>query len=185
MKNRNPKDAVINGDKSEGSKSVYNKKKNMKRFGRQGRSLEKSTNSYYNPSVIKKKREFYDNAKHVKKYKKLVKQQHTDVPLAIKALEDENETEEGSKMSKNNKKRKDREPRNLIEIYEKKHEEQEKARMEKEAIFQARKEEREKSEARRKDIREKMMKKTRKGQPVMKYRIQHLLETIQGSMNKS
>lgn len=34
-----------------------------------------------------KKREFYDNAKHVKKYKKLVKQQQTDVPLAIKALE--------------------------------------------------------------------------------------------------
>lgn len=55
MKNRNPKDAVINGDKSEGSKSVYNKKKNMKRFGRQGRSLEKSTNSYYNPSVISMK----------------------------------------------------------------------------------------------------------------------------------
>lgn len=100
-------------------------------------------------------------------------------------VQDENETEEGSKMSKNNKKRKDREPRNLIEIYEKKHEEQEKARMEKETMFQARKEEREKSEARRKDIREKMMKKTRKGQPVMKYRIQHLLETIQGSMNKS
>ncbi|XP_050363429.1 rRNA-processing protein FYV7 [Argentina anserina] len=184
MKNRNPKDAVISGEKSDGAKPVYNKKKNMKRFGRQGRSLDKSTNSYYNPSVIKKKREFYDNAKHVKKYKQLVKQQRTDVPSAIEPLEEENETQDGSKMSKNNKKRKDREPRNLIEIYEKKHEEQEKARMEKEAIVQAKKEEREKCEARRKAIRENMMKKTRKGQPVMKYRIQHLLETIQGSMNK-
>ncbi|KAM5563920.1 hypothetical protein ABKV19_018505 [Rosa sericea] len=185
MKNRNPKDAVINREKSDGSKSVYNKKKNPRRFGGQGRSLENSTNSYYNPAIIKKKREFYDNAKHVKKYKKLVKQQPTDVPSAIIPLEEENETEDGSKMSKNNKKRKDRESRNLIEIYEKKHEEIEKARMEKEAKFQARKEEREKSEARRKAIREKMMKKTHKGQPVMKYRIQHLLETIQGSMNKS
>lgn len=55
MKNRNPKDAVVDGEKPEGSKWVYDKKKDMKRFGRKGRSLEKSTNSYYNPSVISMK----------------------------------------------------------------------------------------------------------------------------------
>ena len=69
----------------------------------------------------------------------------------------------------------------LEELYKKKHEEKEKERMEREAVLRAKKEEREKAEARRKAMREKMLKKTRKGQPVMKYRIEHLLETIQGS----
>lgn len=62
----------------------------------------------------------------------------------------------------------------------KKHEEQEKARMEREANYKAKKEEKERAESRRKDLREKMFKRTRRGQPVMKYRIEHLLETIQG-----
>ncbi|KAK9945500.1 hypothetical protein M0R45_011014 [Rubus argutus] len=100
-------------------------------------------------AIIKKQREFYKNAKYVNKYKKSVKQQQTNVPSAIRPLEEENETADGSKMSQNDKKRKKTES------------------------------------TRRKAVREKMMKRTHKGQPVMKYRIQHLLETIQGSMNKS
>ncbi len=66
-------------------------------------------------------------------------------------------------------------------MYEKKHEKQEKERIEMEAVIQAKKEEREKAEARRKAVRDKMFRKTRAGQPVMKYRIEHLLETIQNS----
>lgn len=69
----------------------------------------------------------------------------------------------------------------LKDLYEKKREEEEKARIEKEAIFQAKREKREKAEAQRKATREKMFKKTRFGQPVMKYRIEHLLQSIQNS----
>lgn len=63
----------------------------------------------------------------------------------------------------------------------KKREEEEKARMEREAIIEAKKEERQRAEVRRKELRQKMFKKTKSGQPVMKYRIEHLLQTLQGS----
>lgn len=53
--------------------------------------------------------------------------------------------------------------------------------MEKEAIIKAKKEEKEKLEAQRKAKRENMFKRTRSGQPIMKYRIEHLLQTLQGS----
>ena len=72
----------------------------------------------------------------------------------------------------------------LQELYERKHEEKEKARMEKEAIIAAKKEEQERAKARRNATREKMLKRTQKGQPVMKYRIEHLLKTIGASMNQ-
>lgn len=91
-----------------------------------------------------------------------------------------NESEGAGQISKNDKKNR-KGSYSLQKLYEKKHEEQEKERMEREAFFKARKEEKEKAESRRKDLRGKMFKKTRKGQPVMKYRIEHLLETIQGS----
>lgn len=71
--------------------------------------------------------------------------------------------------------------RNLKELYEKKRDEEEKARMEREAMIEAKKEKIRVTEDRRKSLKEKMYKKTRFGQPVMKYRIEHLLETIQGS----
>ena len=69
----------------------------------------------------------------------------------------------------------------LKEIYDKKREEEEKARMEKEAIIDAKKRKKEESEGRRRAQREKMLKRTRSGQPIMKYRIEHLLQTIQSS----
>lgn len=73
----------------------------------------------------------------------------------------------------------------LKELYEKRREEEEKARIEREAILKAKNEERERSESRRKAAREKMFKKTRHGQPVMKYRIEHLLQLVQGSNGNS
>lgn len=94
-------------------------------------------------------------------------------------LQSENGTEEDHDMSK--KRTKKDSGFSLEELFRKKHEEKEKERMEREAAIRAKKEEIEKTEARRKAMREKMLKKTRKGQPVMKYRIEHLLETIQGS----
>lgn len=106
-------------------------------------------------------------------------------PLAhyswVIVLQDENETEKAGEMNQRYKKNKRSSAQSLREVYEQKHEEEEKAKMEREAIVRAKKEERERTESRRKAVREKMLKKTRSGQPVMKYRIQHLLETIQGS----
>lgn len=97
-------------------------------------------------------------------------------------IQDENETEDGGEMNISLKKKKKKQ--SLEELYEKKHEEEERARRERDAIFLAKKEEREKAEAQRKELRSKMFKKTRHGQPVMKYRIEHLLQTIQGSSKK-
>lgn len=97
-------------------------------------------------------------------------------------LQDENETEEVRNAEQKNKNGK-KKSQSLEELYKKKHEEQEKARLEREAIIQAAKEKREKTDAKRKSLKEKMYKKTRSGQPVMKYRIEHMLETIE-KLNK-
>lgn len=66
----------------------------------------------------------------------------------------------------------------LREEYEKRQEEKERERKEREAAIRARKEERARAEAGRKARREKMFKRTSSGQPVMRYRIEHLLQTI-------
>ncbi|KAF5930317.1 hypothetical protein HYC85_031190 [Camellia sinensis] len=135
--------------------------------------------------ISPKQREFYKNAKYVSKYKKSLKQQsqQNDRYPAMRPLEDENETEIAGEMNKKNKNYK-KGSQSLQELYKKKREEEEKAKIERDAIIQAKKEERERAESRRKALRGKMLKKTRSGQPIMKYRIEHLLETIrQGSTN--
>lgn len=93
----------------------------------------------------------------------------------------QNVNETGENKDKSDRRRRKNSAFNLEELYKKKHEEKEKERMEREAVLRLKKEEREQAESRRKAMREKMLKKTRRGQPVMKYRIEHLLETIQAS----
>ncbi|XVE77681.1 hypothetical protein DITRI_Ditri13aG0081600 [Diplodiscus trichospermus] len=194
MKNRKPIESrnseriEMNGPKP----MTMKKKKNINRLGGTGLSLQafanaKSTSNHYSPALIKKKREFYKNAKYVKKYKKSLKQQNqgNDLPSAIRAPEGENEDISGSMTSKKNKKKKKNNSHSLRELYEKQQEEKEKARLEREAIIQAKKEQKEKAEAQRKAGRKEMFKKTRHGQPVMKYRIQHLLQSIQSSSSAS
>ncbi|KAL6500383.1 hypothetical protein OROHE_025749 [Orobanche hederae] len=129
-----------------------------------------------------KQREFYKNAKYIQKYKRSLKQQeqldnHSTDERPLE-LEGDNETKEGGYVNRNKKGKKN--AWSLGELYEKKRQEKEKARVEREAAIQAKKEERERTEARRRDLKDKMSKKTKSGQPVMKYRIEHLLETIQG-----
>ncbi|XVF32704.1 hypothetical protein REPUB_Repub17cG0105900 [Reevesia pubescens] len=128
------------------------------------------------------KREFYKNAKYVNKYKKSLKHQNqgNDLPSTTRTLEDEDEGINSSRSNKKNKNKKNS-SHSLKELYEKQREEKENARMEREAIIQAKKEQKEKAEAQRKAGRKEMFKKTRHGQPVMKYRIQHLLQSIQSS----
>ncbi|XP_010904778.1 uncharacterized protein [Elaeis guineensis] len=127
---------------------------------------------------------FYRDAKYVSKYKKLRKQQNQEGDILPTGSEHEvgNDKENIPKPSRNKKKKNSLQ--SLREEYEKKRAEDEKARMEREAIIQAKKEERAKAEARRKSLREKMLKKTRSGQPVMKYRIEHLLEGLIESSKK-
>ncbi|KAL5155659.1 hypothetical protein HKD37_19G054705 [Glycine soja] len=176
--------------RSDKKKQIMTKKKNISRLGGSGLSLDafanaKSKNNLYNPAIIKKQREFYKNAKNVNKFKKLVKQQNqqNDPSLAQRLKENVNETEENKDKSERRKRKNS--ALSLEELYKKQHEEKEKERMEKEAVLRVKKEDREQAEAQRKAMREKMLKKTRKGQPVMKYRIEHLLETIQGSTKSS
>ncbi|KAL4038775.1 hypothetical protein IC575_002400 [Cucumis melo] len=190
MKNPNGKHEHKNRSKSKFMNT--NKHNNIKRLGGKGLSLEafanaKSTTDYYNPALIKKQREFYKNAKHVNKYKKLVKHQNqqNERPSSstVGLVEGENETKFENQTNGRCGKERNKGVPSLQALYERKHEEKEKARMEKEAIIAAKKEERERAKARRNSTREKMFKRTQKGQPVMKYRIEHLLETIGASTN--
>ncbi|KAH7517126.1 hypothetical protein FEM48_Zijuj09G0029200 [Ziziphus jujuba var. spinosa] len=175
------------GRSNEGSKSINMKNRNWKpkeKKKMRGLSLEAFANAKsgcYNPSTIKKQREFYKNAKYVKKYKKSIKQQsqQNEVSTAIRPYEDDKKTEDGREMDMEKKKKRKKNSLTLRQLYEKKHEEEVKKRREREAIIQAKKEEREKAQARRKATRENMLKKTRSGQPVMKYRIEHILDSLQ------
>ncbi|KAG8048870.1 hypothetical protein GUJ93_ZPchr0009g627 [Zizania palustris] len=143
----------------------------------------KSRNTGYNPALIKKQKEFYRNAKLISKYKRSKKQQNqSNSPPSFTIPKESGDN--GNDVPKPHSKKKKHVAPSLKEEYEKKRAEDEKAKKERDAIIQAKREEREKSEARRKDLRDKMFKKTRSGQPVMKYRIQHLLETALETSNK-
>ncbi|KAK6940918.1 Fyv7/TAP26 [Dillenia turbinata] len=189
MKNRNPKGRNNGSDQLIKKKNtMMTKKKNMQRLGSKGGGLSleafanaKSNGGTYNPSLIKKQREFYKNAKYVKKYKKYLKQQDGQPNYPSSDTKRENIFDDTGAVVRDKKGKKNKNSSSLELLYEKKHEEQENARMEREAIIQAKKEDRVRAESRRKELREKMLKRTRSGQPVMKYRIEHLLETIQGS----
>ncbi|CAI0447675.1 unnamed protein product, partial [Linum tenue] len=191
--------------------SAVKKKSNMKRLGggSGGLSLEtfasiKSTTNNYNPAIIKKKREFYKNAKYVGKFKKQMKQENRQTNPTPAVMEDGNDTGEGHavveksekthdgsatgegsrivKSDGNKKKNKDKKnPYSLKQVYDWKREETEKANMERDAIRKAKEVERARAEAKRKAAKERMLKKTRHGQPVMKYRIEHLLQSLEGS----
>nr|AFK40286.1 unknown [Lotus japonicus] len=173
-------------------KSQLKKKKNVSRLGGSGLSLAafakaKSRNNNYNPAIIKRQKEFHKNAKNVNKFKKMMKRENqpNDPALAQRLIENLNETEGDKEKDKGERRRKKDSAFSLEELYKKTNEEKEKERREREAALRIKKEETEKAEARRKAMREKMFKKTRKGQPVMKYRIEHLLETINAADKKS
>lgn len=154
------------------------KSKNMKRLGGGGLSLQtfanlKSKKSHYNPAFIKKQKEYYKNAKYVSKFRKSMKQQQQ---------QNVHEKDESSKVvdddKQHNKGKKSHKRIGVEEVYKQTREEMEKARREREEAFQAKKLAKEEAESRRKAAKGKMMRKTRHGQPVMKYRIEHLLESI-------
>ncbi|CAL5425356.1 unnamed protein product [Camellia sinensis] len=146
--NPNGRREKIDGSSSINQKKI--KKKNVMRLGGGGLSLEtfanaKTKSNQYNPALIKKQREFYKNAKYVSKYKKSQKQQsqQNDRYPAMRPLEDENETEIAGEMNKKNKNYK-KSSQSLQELYKKKREEEEMAKIEEMPLFkQRRKKERE------------------------------------------
>nr|VDC91782.1 unnamed protein product [Brassica oleracea] len=167
--------------------SNSSRKKNMKRLGGGGLSLQtfanlKSKNSHYNPAFIKKQTEFYKNAKYVSKFRESMKQHDKEVKLQS-FREEEDETGESSKVVGDDDKRKGNSHKRIgvEEVYKQTREDMEKSRIEREAALQAKKEAKEEAESRRRVAKGKMMRKTRHGQPVMKYRIEHLLESIKKS----
>lgn len=127
-------------------------------------------------SFLEKQREFYKNAKYISKFNKSVKKEGQQIELKVG-----DGSENTSGANKRSKSRDNKAKYSLGEIYKKKSEELEKERREREAVIKAKNEERQAKEARRKADKVKMFKKTRHGQPVMKYRIERLLESIQGS----
>ncbi|XP_013616230.1 PREDICTED: rRNA-processing protein FYV7 [Brassica oleracea var. oleracea] len=167
-------------------KSETKRNKNMKRLGGGGLSLQtfanlKSKNSHYNPAFIKKQKEFYKNAKYVSKFRKSLKQQNSHEKDEMKMQSFHEEDETGESSSKVVNKGKSHKRIGVEEVYKQTREEMEKARREREEAFQAKKQAKEEAESRRKAAKGKMMRKTRHGQPVMKYRIEHLLESIKKS----
>lgn len=70
----------------------------------------------------------------------------------------------------------------LREEYAKKKQEEEEVMKEKRALFEEQQAGREKSKKERKEVQKKFRKTTGKGQPVMKHRMEHLLESIQRDM---
>ncbi|XP_021906786.1 uncharacterized protein LOC110821300 [Carica papaya] len=180
MKNRGPRDGERNS-RTNFSKSIRMKKKNIQRLGGGGLSLEafanaKSTNSHYNPALLSKNFDLFYLIPLCLLLGKF--RWRVSVAFYLSELSGIREYCLGL-ISDACKGQKIRET-SLKDLYERTRR-GEKARIEKEAIFQAKREKREKAEAQRKATREKMFKKTRFGQPVMKYRIEHLLQSIQNS----
>ncbi|XP_068663636.1 rRNA-processing protein FYV7 [Aristolochia californica] len=153
------------------------------RLGGKGLSLEAFTNAKtkrldYNPAYVKTQKEFYRNAKHIRKFKRTLKQQKQTENYRSTSTVFQQENDDGVSDRKI-KRGKKNSLQSLRMEYEKKQEEMVKARMEREEMIRAKNEEREIAEARRKELKHKMLKKTRSGQPIMKYRIEHILESIQ------
>ena len=101
------------------------------------------------------------------------------------------EAERGSEKKDHGKKSgKGRQPKPLSHLerlrdeFEKKKQEEEEIRREKRALFEEQQAAREKTKKERKEVQKKFRKTTGKGQPVMKHRMEHLLESIQRDMQR-
>ncbi|KAL0876073.1 hypothetical protein Bca101_025778 [Brassica carinata] len=131
-----------------------------------------------------KQKEYYKNAKYVSKFRKSMKQQNVleKDEMKLQSFHGDGETGENSKLVDDDKRKgKSHKRIGVEEVYKQTREEMEKARREREEAFQAKKQAKEEAESRRKAAKGKMMRKTQHGQPVMKYRIEHLLESIKKS----
>ncbi|CAN5963013.1 unnamed protein product [Sphagnum jensenii] len=156
-----------------------NKKRNLLGGGGGGLSLEAlafcKNKPFATASQIRKQRELYQNAKKVQKYRKTVKhlaeEGHKFEPC-IGLTTSDAEVETRGRVQVQSKLEK------LRQQSEKK-EEEEKLRTEKREAIARQQEACDKAQCERKDAQRKMRKKTQRGQPVMKHRIEHLLDTLQ------
>ncbi|KAL2652177.1 hypothetical protein R1flu_020305 [Riccia fluitans] len=192
------------------------KGKAKKKLGGGGLSLEAfvgaKSKPAVNPAQIREHREFYQNAKKVQKYKKLVKQLNEQGrgTNAEQTQQGQDEVANGGDESRGHKRsgavrkpqfikgnqslqfkmqrkmeKKERGERGPSQVeklragIELKRQQEEEERKEREEQFAREKEIREKALRHRKEVQDKMRKRTGRGQPVMKHRMEHLLETIQ------
>lgn len=200
-----------------------------KHLGGKGLSLSAFANAKskpaFNPSELRKQKEYYKNAKNVKKYRQLVKRLEDEGQINQLQIDtttsefgnDEIEVEKRTKTikqhpyisdvydneeavatddrkvngkgisgsyqkhkSKNSHKSKSTLEK-MREDYEKQQQEKEQLRKEREAVLAAKREAQGKAEAKRKDMKSKMCRRTKSGQPIMKFRMEHLLDRIQNS----
>lgn len=156
-----------------------------------------------NPSDIRKRREYYENAKKVKQYKTLVKhlpQQEqksidedlgggpntgkeegdfNDDPISNDNASHIRGTSFPAKREKNKKKKGRNALEGVRQDFMKKKQETQKLEEEREEALKAKEAARIKALQTRKDLKEKMFKRTNSGQPLMKHRLEHILESIQ------
>ncbi|MCO5558948.1 hypothetical protein L7F22_012539 [Adiantum nelumboides] len=130
----------------------------------------------FNPAVLRKKSKQFENAKTIKKYKKLAnclpnEEGFSGVPV----------TEQ--KVTHVSKRYGPTKGKNVIEALRKdfveKKEEKDRLRAERLEALKIKEEARAKALQVRKNLKAKMFKRTSSGQPLMKHRVQHILDSIQ------
>ncbi|BBM99108.1 hypothetical protein MPTK1_1g18770 [Marchantia polymorpha subsp. ruderalis] len=208
----------VDGDRARGPglSKFKPQQRAKKKLGGGGLSLEAfvgaKSKPAINPAQIREHREFYQNAKKVNQYKKIVKQlneqgQVSGAETREQVRDEVRDAVEGSRAPKKagairkplfikgnqslqfkmqrkieKRQREERGPTQLEKLSEEvqsKKQEEERERREREEQFSREKDAREKAKRQRKEAQNKMRKKTGRGQPVMKHRMQHLLETLQ------
>eukprot|EP00250_Pteridium_aquilinum_P003819 c14098_g1_i1 orf=78-653(+) len=153
-----------------------------------------------NPADVRKKREHYENAKKVKKYRKLVKHtphqeqktsteesiggSNTDkyivhVPTSDSNASQQRLTSDFVKKTKCLSGKRRNALEGLRQDFIKKKQEEDRVKAERMEALKVKEEARIKATQRRKDFKAKMFKRTNSGQPLMKHRLQHILESLQ------
>lgn len=176
-----------------------------KRLGGKGLSLDAFVRAKgkprYNPSDIRKHREHYENAKKVKTYRTMIKQipqleqdAQKDIGMQEERLDynanvlgcNSSFTRESHPQAKRLPAHKNKKWKNGNNTLERMRHDYMERKQDEEKLKQAREEaQREKDEAdkmalkKRKELKVKMFKKTSTGQPLMKHRLEHILERLQ------
>ncbi|KAH7283361.1 hypothetical protein KP509_34G003300 [Ceratopteris richardii] len=190
----------------EGSKKKKMKdKKSRQRLGGIGGGLtlpafvNAKSRPRFNPAEIRKRREQFEDAKKIRKYRKLLKslpqqeqrnnmEESSDVEakIPIQVVSNDNTIQQKNPSDLVKKERRVLTKRsNILEVlrkdYLKKKEEEDRLKAERMEALKLKEEQRVKAFQERKNLKSKMFKRTKSGQPLMKHRLQHVLECIQQS----
>lgn len=177
-------------------------RKRKKRLGGKGLGLEAFVKAKSKPSVIpsdiKKRREYLENAKTLKKYKTMInqlpKQDSEQGPSTSEKQPDPNSSSIGRDIShrechtsakkptlhRNHESKERSNPlQRTRQKFLQKKQAAAKLKHERDECLQAKEEAQKKALQTRKELKSQMFKRTNTGQPVMKHRLQHILECLQ------